>query len=402
MKYFIGFLVLILVLAGGYLAINGFKKPGVTLPIIKTLDESKKVESSKLGEAPSFNLKLPEGFRVGVFAKDLGNVRHLVLSPEGTIIASLMGKGEITALPDRNNDGVADEVKVVVGGLDRPHGFAFYKNSLYVTEATKVSRYNFDEESLSATLDKVLFNLPSPGSHFTRSIVFDDKGTMYVSLGSSCNACVEKEPFFASVIVSDADGRVPRLFAKGLRNSVALAINPETRELWGADNGRDLLGDNLPPEEVNIIKGSPSTNSGSVGDYGWPYCYGNRVHDSNFDRNGNSARCSSTEPMIYGIGAHMAPLGMAFINSAQFPEEYQGDLLVALHGSWNRSVPDGYKVVRLKVNGNNISGEEDFLSGFYNGSEVLGRPVGLTFDKRGSLYVSDDKFGVVYKIVNSR
>ncbi len=386
-------MALAIISISGYLFYNGFNKLPVTLPQIKTSSETQKLEFVKSGGEPSFKLGLPEGFKAGVFASDLGGVRHLALSPGGTITASVLGKGRIIALPDGNNDGVADDVKVVLNGLDRPHGFAFFNNKLYVTEATKVSRYNFDEKNLSATLDKVLFNLPSPGVHFTRSIVFDDKGVMYLSLGSSCNVCVEKEPFFASVIVSDSEGKPPKLFAKGLRNSVALVVNPETGELWSADNGRDLLGDNLPPEEVNIIKDS--------GDYGWPYCYGNGVHDRDFDPAGAEGRCQNTETPIFGMGAHMAPLGMIFIDTPQFPEDYRGDALVSLHGSWNRSIPDGYKVMRLKVEGSTVSGSEDFLTGFYNGSDVLGRPVGLAFDKEGSLYISDDKFGVVYKIVGS-
>ena len=172
-----------------------------------------------------------------------------------------------------------------------------------------------------------------------------------------------------------------------------IKINPKTRELWGTEMGRDLIGDNLPPEEVNIIaKGK---------NYGWPNCYGNKIHDEKFDHSHSAGECEKTEVPIYGSQAHSAPLGLVFIDSAQFPQSWQGDLLVAYHGSWNRSVPTGYKIVRMNVKGNKITGETAFLTGFLQGTNALGRPVDLEFDSSGSLYISDDKIGVVYKIIKN-
>lgn len=195
-----------------------------------------------------------------------------------------------------------------------------------------------------------------------------------------------------TILISDPAGSTPRIFAKGLRNSVFITLNEKTNEIWVTEMGRDFLGDEIPPDEVNIIKDG--------GDYGWPYCFGEQIYDTNFGQK-DSSYCQNTISPIHKIPAHSAPLGLTFINSPQFPSDWQGDLLVAYHGSWNRSVATGYRVVRMKVNGNAISGEEDFLTGFLSGSQTLARPVDLIFDKAGSLYISDDKEGYIFKIISS-
>ena len=369
---------------------------------------------SSIGENPSFPLDLPEGFKIGIFApsasfgqaKDkssgqatLGAVRDLEFSPGGTLLVSIPADGKVVALPDKNEDGVADEVRDIVTGLSRPHGLAFHQGKLFIAQEPRVVRYNWDEENLKATEDRVLFALPKGGRHFTRTVSFNQKGQMFVSVGSSCDVCFEKHPWLGSVIVSDAEGNNPRIWAKGLRNSVFITVNPQTDQLWGTEMGRDFLGDDLPPDEVNIIRESR--------DYGWPVCYGNRVYDEQFGQE-TQEYCKDTEPPVYEIPAHSAPLGLTFIDSPQFPGSWQGDLLVAYHGSWNRSTPIGYKVVRLDVEGEalhqTVQGEEDFISGFLPSSasglaQAYGRPVDLIFDKAGSLYISDDKAGIIYKVI---
>lgn len=218
----------------------------------------------------------------------------------------------------------------------------------------------------------------------------DKEGRIYVAIGSTCDTCFEKNPYLASVIVTDRDGKNTRVYAKGLRNATFIAVNPKTDEVWVTEMGRDFLGDDAPPDEIDVLKDG--------GDYGWPVCYGDKVYDNQFNQL-NPAYCDKTISPIYKIQAHSAPLGLTFINSPQFPSDWQGDLLVAYHGSWNRSVPVGYKVVRLHVNGDTVVSESDFLTGFLQGSTALGRPVDVTFDEQGSLYISDDKSGAVYKIV---
>lgn len=396
MKIILSIIAVFLLLGGvGFIAYQkiGDIRPAL-LPATGKLADSltQNQPNAAVGERVDMPLKVADGLRVGLFARDLGKARGMAFSPEGVLLVSDMnGKGTIYALPDKNGDGIADEKIAVVEGLNNTHGFAFYQDKLYVTEKTRVSRYNWDGALYKATFEKKLFDLPNSNGHFTRTIVFDKAGRMYVSLGSTCNVCNEKDPFFASVIVSDAEGKTPQLYAKGLRNSVALAIEPTTQELWGAENGRDLIGDDIPPEEVNIIKEGK--------DYGWPYCYGDKVPDTKFSDLAIT-RCPQTEGMIYGLPAHNAPLGMAFVPE-NFKPEWKDDLVVGLHGSWNRSAPDGYKVVRLDREGNTIKGMEDLLSGFIVSSNAEGRPVDVIFDQKGNLFVSDDKAGNIY-IVNKK
>jgi len=364
----------------------------ILFPVVKNNSISK--PQSKLGTQIDIDLKLDKEFQIGVFAKDLGKVRDIVFSPGGVLIASVPESGKIIMLPDRNKDGIADEVNTIASRLERPHGVAFFNNYLYIAEETRVSRYYWTDQKLIggvARLEKKLFNLPKGGNHTSRTITFDKSGTMYVSIGSSCDVCIEKHPFLASVIISDFEGKTPQIYAKGLRNSPFITINPDTQELWGTEMGRDFLGDNLPPDEINIIQNNKN--------YGWPLCYGEKVHDTKFDKNiYTDDPCYNTIPPIFQIPAHSAPLGLQFIKSDQFPKSWQGDLLVSYHGSWNRSSPIGYKVVRLDVEGNKIVKEEDFLTGFLQNGGAAGRPVDLEFNNNGDLFLSDDKSGSIYII----
>ncbi|MDP2720861.1 MAG: PQQ-dependent sugar dehydrogenase [bacterium] len=364
----------------------------IILPPSKDLP--KIIEKQNVGEPVDFPLKITGNFKIGIFAKDLGAARDLQVSPEGTLLVSLKNSGTIYALPDKDKDGKADQKIKVLEGLDKPHGLAFHNGKLFVAELRRVSRYFWNEKSLSAKFEKKLFDLPYNGGHSTRSIVVDRGGKIFVSIGSSCNVCVEKDPWLTTVIVLDRDGSRPRVYATGLRNAVFMTIRSSTGQIWATEMGRDWLGDNLPPDEVNILKDGA--------DYGWPYCYAGKTHDSDFDPQGKfKERCKKSTAPVYKIQAHSAPLGLTFIDSAQFPKSWQGDLLVSYHGSWNRSVPTGYKIVRLKVDGNKIPSGEDFITGFLQGSDALGRPVDLEFDKAGSLYISDDKIGVIYKVVKN-
>ncbi len=344
----------------------------------------------KTGENADF-LKISSPFTIGIFAKSLDRVRDLEFSPEGTLLASIPVLGKVVALPDTNGDGVADEIKDILTSLNRPHGLAFFDGNLYVAEATRVTRYNWDQVTLKASGGRVLFSIPytDPG-HSSRTIAFNKNGQMFVSIGSFCDVCFEEDPWLAAVIVSDKDGNNPTLFAKGLRNSVFVTVNPQTQELWGTEMGRDYLGDDLPPDEINIIKKGK--------DYGWPNCFGNKVFDTQFNASGSGdpSVCASTEAPVYELAAHSAPLGLTFINSDQFPKEWQNDLLVAYHGSWGRPKFNGYKIVRLRVLENKVLGEEDFITGFL---PAIARPVDVIFDKHGSLFISDDKGGMIYKVV---
>ena len=324
----------------------------------------------------------------------------MVFSPGGVLLVSESGEGKVVALPDSKHAGKAERTVDVLSQLNEPHGLAFYAGKLYVAENDKLRRYDWDEANLRTSNPVKIADLPSGGGHSTRTLLFHG-GKMYVSTGSSCNVCIEKDPRRAAVMEFNPDGSGQKIFAKGLRNAVGLAVNPKTGTVWATVNGRDWLGDDLPPEViVDLGKGG--------GDFGWPYCYGDRVPDSNFAKPGSETgkdRCQSVvEPKVQ-MQAHSAPLGLAFYEGPQFPAEYRNNIFVAFHGSWNRSIPTGYKVVRVKLDdkGQPQNGAEDFITGWLAPGEKhkgrwMGRPVGIIFDSEGSMYLSDDAGGVIYRI----
>jgi glucose/arabinose dehydrogenase len=345
-------------------------------------------------------LKLPDGFHIAVFADNIDSARMMTFTPGGVLLVSESGEGKVVALPDPRHTGKAERVLIVLSGLNEPHGIAFYQGKLYVAENDKVRRYDWDETTLRATNPKTLSDLPDGGGHSTRTLLFHGS-KMYVSAGSSCNVCIEKDPRRAAVLEFNPDGTDQKIFAKGLRNSVGLAVNPKTDSVWVTVNGRDWLGDNLPPETIYDL------GKGGV-DAGWPYCYGDRVPDPKFTKPGDN-RCQSViEPKVQ-MQAHSAPLGLAFYEGSMFPPEYRNNIFVAFHGSWNRSVPTGYKVVRVKLDdkGQPVGGAEDFITGWLAPGETkkgrwMGRPVGITFGPDGSMYVSDDSGGVIYRITSGK
>lgn len=348
----------------------------------------------------SLPLILPDGFRIRVFAQNLGPVRFMAIASDGVLFASMPAStglygsgsrtdGKVYALPDLDSNGVVDEVKTVLSGLRLPHGLAFYGGYLYVAEEGTISRYRYLGNAVVGSREVIVADLPqSDDGHVSRTIGFRSSGKMYVSVGSSCNSCEETDDRRAAILEYNPDGSGGRVFARGLRNSVGFVFHPTAGEIWATDNGRDYLGEDLPPDEVNIVLNG--------GHYGWPYCYGKNVVDPAFSR---SDICRTAQASTYNMQAHSAALGLRFITSAQFPAGWQGDLLVAYHGSWNRRVPTGYSVARLDVDNGVIVGEENFISGWLrpDGSK-LGRPVDVIFGSDGALYVSDDKANVIYRI----
>jgi glucose/arabinose dehydrogenase len=345
-------------------------------------------------------LKAPDGFHISVFARDVDGPRLMVFTPGGVLLVAESGEGRVTALPDPQHTGKAAREVKVLEGLNEPHGLAFYEGKLYVAENDKVARYDWDEANLRASNPQKLADLPRAGGHSTRSIVFH-AGKMYISAGSSCNVCIEKDPRRAAVMEFNPDGSGMRIFAKGLRNAVGLAVNPKTDTVWVTVNGRDMLGDDLPPEVIFDL-------GKNGGDFGWPYCYGDHIPDSNFTKPGDD-RCQSVVGPKVQMQAHSAPLGLAFYEGSQFPAEYQNNIFVAFHGSWNRSVPTGYKIVRIKLDsqGQPKNGAEDFLTGWLAPGETkkgrwMGRPVGIVFGADGSMYISDDAAGVIYRVTYAK
>ncbi|MBI5345324.1 MAG: PQQ-dependent sugar dehydrogenase, partial [Deltaproteobacteria bacterium] len=277
----------------------------------------------------------------------------------------------------------ADSKVIFASDLNKPHGIAFIGAEAIVAETGGLVLLKDTDNDLKADVRKVISrDLPEGGGHWTRTVAAGSDGYLYVSAGSSCNACEEKDPRRAAVLRFKPQGGQAEVFAKGLRNSVGIAFEPDTKELWGVDNGADWLGENLPPEELNrIVKG---------GDYGWPYCYGDNIPDPDM---------GTTLPPAVKMQAHSAPLGMAFGYNLKFPQPYRDVLFVAFHGSWNRLAPTGYKLIGIPFKNGRPDGEPfDFITGWMRGGVAWGRPVGLLVGGDGALYLSDDYAGAVYRI----
>lgn len=356
--------------------------------------------SSALTEQPP-PAGVPAGFKVEVFVEGLERARFMVFGADGVLYVSSIRAGTVLALPDRNQDGKADEVITFAEGLRQPHGLAWRQVHrrdagateawLYVGETHQVVRLRDTNGDLKADAREVVVaSLPAGQMHYTRTIGFGPDGGLYVSVGSSCNVC-EDEARRAAILRFNADGSGGEVYARGLRNAVGFTWRPGTNEMWATDNGRDWLGDDLPPEELDlIVKG---------GDYGWPYCYGNRIPDPEYN---NPARCRSTQPATFEMQAHSAPLGLAFYEGQMFPPDYRGDCFIAFHGSWNRSVPTGYKVVRVRFRDDRPVGVEDFIDVWYRDGKVSGRPVDVVVGPEGALYISDDRGGRIYRVTHEK
>jgi len=337
---------------------------------------------------PAF-VTLPPGFAIETFASGLGSPRFMTLDPAGTLLVSIPSQGRVVALPDRGGHGKADAVVTVVEGLDRPHGLACKDGQLYVAETGRVLRFRYDQATLKASGRAVVVPTLPRGGHWTRTIAFGPDGRLYVSVGSSCNVCREPDPRRAAIFRYHADGSAEEPFATGMRNAVGLAFHPTTGALWATVNERDWRGDDLPPDYITQVK--------AQGFYGWPDCMvagGRAVVDERF---GRSERCPTVTPPTIEIQAHSAPLGLTFYTGRQFPAAYRGDLFVAYHGSWNRSVPTGYKIVRVRFQDGKAD-VEDFATGWLHDGRVLGRPVDLLVGRDGALYLSDDSLGEIDRI----
>jgi glucose/arabinose dehydrogenase len=337
-------------------------------------------------------IRAPEGFTVGIYAEGLPSARLLRFTPSGDLLVSLPRQGRIELLErDSDGDGRADDRRVLLDGLSRPHGLDLHRGWLYVAEEGGVGRILFDADTgtTRGTYEGGVVNLPRGGNHWTRTVRFGPDGWMYVSIGSSCNVCEEKDPRRAAIVRYRPDGSGEQIFATGLRNAVGFDWQPQTGRLYATDNGRDLLGDDFPPCELDhVVKG---------GFYGWPVANGNRVPDPDYGA-GHDDRIRASIPPAHGFRAHNAPLGITFVRGQQAPPAYRGAALVALHGSWNRTRKDGYKVVSLHWRGDGRIEERDFVVGFEEDEDVIGRPVDVTEGPDGAFYISDDYAGAVYRV----
>lgn len=369
-------------------------------------------------------LQVPPGFHIRIYAENLsGRPRFMAIGPDGHLYLSLMNVGQVVRLPDRNRDGLSDGVEVIAGGLNLPHGLAFYNGYLYIAEGDKIERLAGPQPDGSfGARQLVTDNIPGPLGHSSRTVMFGSDGKMYVSAGSSCNVCVEDDPRRAAVLRFNPDGSIPAdnpfagdpdprkrpLWAWGLRNSVGLVVSP-AGTLWASHNGSDGLGDDLPPEEIVIeVQGGEH--------HGWPYCYTpgvgvipsgtQEVRDTRIALPAGFT-CAQAVPAVFTAPAHSAPLGMTLGKEGNFPPDYADDLFVAYHGSWNTTAASirDCKVERILLENGKPVGSQTFATGWRaagkpcGDSATWGRPADVIFNTSGEMFISDDHGGRVYRVI---
>lgn len=335
-------------------------------------------------------LKLPPGFRINLFAFKLGAARLMALTPDGDIILSSPPSKILLVRADGNSDGRSDGVKTLLNKLSAPHGVWLDGEWLYIAEQARVFRIRYASKTrtVSGKKEILVSGIPNDGGHWTRTIKKGPDGWFYVTIGSSCNVCIEKHSWRAAMI-RFRPGEKPQLYASGLRNSVGFDWRPATGELFAVDNGRDWLGDNFPPGELNhIVEG---------GFYGWPFFHGANEPDPKFGKRGGAFKKTARAP-AFGFSAHVAPLSVRFLRNTK-SKLLKDAALVAQHGSWNRSSKIGYRLVSMHWYRDGSIARKPFLTGFEKKGKVIGRPVDIIEAPDGTLFVTDDYLGGIWRIV---
>jgi glucose/arabinose dehydrogenase len=359
---------------------------------------------SSAANLPLNLIKLPPGFTIDIYATGVPNAREMVLGSKGTLFVGTRDKpvGTVVyAVVDSNHDQKGDKVLTIAKDLNEPNGVAFRDGSLYVGEISRILRFDNIESRLESPGEPTVVNdtLPTDTHHGQKFIGFGPDGLLYVPVGAPCNICEKEDPRYASIMRMKPDGSNLEVFASGVRNSVGFDWNPRTRELWFTDNGRDNLGDDVPTDELNT---APKQGL----HFGYPYCHQGDVPDPEF---GAKKPCSAFQPPARKLDAHVAAIGMRFYTGKMFPAEYQNQIIIAEHGSWNRSIPQGYRLSLVKLDGNKVVSYTRFAEGWLRGlkpapaggamiGDVWGRPADVLVMPDGALLVSDDKAGVIYRI----
>ena len=340
---------------------------------------------------PLDKIKLPPGFRIEVFADNLPNARSMTWGAKGTLFVGTRSDGRVYAL---SHDGrKATRVFTMASGLNMPNGVAFHDGALYVAEVGRILRFDAIEENLDKPPPAVLVTdrFPREGHHGWKFIRIGPDGWLYVPVGAPCNVC-EPDAQHGLIARIRLDGSGYEVVARGVRNSVGFDWNPEDKSLWFTDNGRDALGDELPSDELNHAPGAGMH-------FGFPYCHQGDLPDPEY---GARRACREFTPPVAKLGPHVAALGMRFYNGSQFPPEYRNSIFIAEHGSWNRSKKIGYRIKRVTLTGGRVSGQEVFAEGWLQGESVSGRPVDIETMPDGSILVSDDHAGAIYRISYAR
>ena len=353
-----------------------------------TLLLSASVAASARG-LPLDKIKLPPGFSISLYADDVPGARSMALSPDGTLFVGTRDS-RVYALPNRSHDKQADEVIVLADNLNTPNGVAFRDGALYVAEINRILRFDNIESRLRNPPKPVAINdqFPTDTHHGWKFIRFGPDGLLYVPVGAPCNICEPDPARYAAIFRMKPDGTGLEQYARGVRNTVGFDWNPDTNELWFTDNGRDWLGNNAPPDELNH---APRAGM----NFGYPYCHGKAIADPEF---GKKHACSEFTPPAMELGPHVASLGMRFYTGKMFPENYRKQIFIAEHGSWNRFPPIGYRVTLVRLKDGKAASYEVFAEGWLQGVTAWGRPVDVQVMPDGALLVSDDKAGVIYRV----
>lgn len=348
--------------------------------------------SSASAALPIEKIKLPPGFEISVFAENVVNARSLALGDAQTLFVSTRTQGNVYAI--KHNGTKAQKIITIASGLNQPNGVAFHKGALYVAEINRILRYDNIEAQLENPPKPVVITTqyPSNTHHGWKFIRFGPDGLLYVPIGAPCNICEPGDPYASITRINvDAPNAKPEIFARGIRNTVGFDWNPKTGELWFTDNGRDMLGDDIPPEELNRAEKAGQH-------FGYPYCHAGDIVDPEF---GSKRACKEFTPPEVKFQAHSAGLGLRFYTGNSFPAEYRNQIFIAQHGSWNRTKKVGYKIVTVDTDTKNGQKPEYkvFAEGWLDGKEnVWGRPVDVLVMADGSLLVSDDTANAIYRI----
>ena len=336
------------------------------------------------------DIKLPPGFHISVYAKEIEGARSLARGERGTLFIGSRSEGRVYAVVDIDGDFHADKRFIIARGLNSPNGVAFRNGSLYVAEINRILRYDHIEDNLNSPPSPVVINdsFPRDTHHGWKFIRFGPDGYLYVPVGAPCNICESTDPRYASIMRMRADGSGLELFAKGVRNTVGFDWYPKSNRLFFTDNGRDWMGNNEPPDELNMA-------SGKGMHFGYPYCHGKNIRDPKF---GKKQGCTESTPPVMELGAHVAALGIRFYTGKQFPKGYYEQVFIAEHGSWNRFPPSGYRITMVRFSSGKPVSYHVFAEGWLKGVSAWGRPVDIEIIPDGSMLVSDDKADAVYRI----